>query len=343
MPSQPHRGPNHPLPVAVVGCGRMGKFHARVYSQMPQVRLIGVYDLNPEKAADVAGEYATEPFANLDELADHVSAVTIAVPTQFHVSVAHPFIKRGIACLIEKPLAKNVDEARQIVSWAKEFNTIVQVGHIERFNPAIRAMSRLEIQPRFMEVTRISPLTFRSIDVGVVFDMMIHDIDILLRLANSPVAKVDATGVSVIGEVEDVCNARLTFANGCVANLTASRLAMKTERRMRVFSPDAYVSIDYQKKYGLVARRSGNLDAIRSVVTKIRSGEIQDISELNFKDLVHIEELQIDDVEPLRAELESFVSAAANHTTPQVTAEDGLAAVETASRIVQAIPHQPLI
>ena len=334
---------NHPLPVAVVGCGRMGKFHARAYSQMPQVKLVGVYDLNPETASDVAGEYGTQPFASLDELADHVSAVTIAVPTQFHVSVAHGFIKRGIACLIEKPLAKSVEEAKQIVAWAKEFDAIVQVGHIERFNPAIRAMSRLEIKPGFIEVTRISPLTFRSIDVGVVFDMMIHDIDIVLRLANSTVSRIDATGVSVIGDVEDVCNARLTFANGCVANLTASRLALKTERRMRVFSSDAYVSIDFQKKYGLVARRSGNLDAIRGVVARIRSGEIQDISELNFKELVHVEELAIDDVEPLRAELESFVNSAMNHTPAQVTAEDGLAAVETAARIVEAIPHRPLV
>src|SRR5262249_18722754 len=156
-------------------------------------------------------------------------------------------------------------------------------------------------------------------------------------------SRIDATGVSVIGEVEDVCNARVTFANGCVANLTASRLALKTERRMRVFSSDAYVSIDYQKKYGLVARRSGNLDAIGGAVAKIRSGEIQDITELNFKDLVHIEELAIDDVEPLRAELESFVNAAVKHTRPEVTAEEGLAAVETAARIVGAIPHQPLV
>src|SRR5213076_2943171 len=145
-------------------------------------------------------------------------------------------------------------------------------------------------------------------DVGVVLDMMIHDIDIVLKLARSPVERIDAVGVSVIGGGnEDICNARLTFANGCVANITASRLALKTERKLRVFSADAYVSIDYQKKYGIMARRSGNLDAIRSAVHKIRTGEIADLSDLNYQDLVQIEELQIDDVEPLRAELESFV------------------------------------
>ena len=184
--------------------------------------------------------------------------------------------------------------------------TVVQVGHIERFNPAIRAMEKLDIRPQFIEVTRISPLTFRSLDVGVVLDMMIHDIDIVLKLARSKVAKIDAVGVSVIGEVEDICNARLTFENGCVANITASRLALKTERRLRVISPDGYVSLDYQKKYGIVARRGGNLDAIRDAVARIRSGEIDEISQLNFKDLIHIDELQIDDIEPIRAELEAL-------------------------------------
>jgi predicted dehydrogenase len=166
---------------------------------------------------------------------------------------------------------------------------------------------------------------------------MIHDIDIVLRLAGSKVAKVDAIGVSVIGEVEDICNARLTFENGCVANMTASRLALKTERRMRVFSSDAYVSLDYQKRYGLVARRGQNLEAIREAAAKIRSGQITDLSELNYADIVHIEELQIDDIEPLRAELESFVGAVRGEHPPEVTVEDGLAAVETAKRIVESI------
>jgi predicted dehydrogenase len=198
------------------------------------------------------------------------------------------------------------------------------------------------IRPGFIEVTRISPLTFRSIDVGVVLDVMIHDIDIVLKLAGSPVVRVDAVGVSVIGDVEDVCNARVEFANGCVANLTASRLAFKTERKLRVFSPDAYVSIDYQKKYGIVAQKSGNLDAIRSAVSKIRRGEIEDLSDLNYQDLVNVEELQIDDVEPLRAEQEAFVGAVTGKGPTEVSAEDGLAAVEVAERIVGAIKPEVL-
>jgi predicted dehydrogenase len=203
-------------------------------------------------------------------------------------------------------------------------------------------MDRLGIRPGFIEVMRISPMTFRSIDVGVVLDVMIHDIDIVLRLAGSPVKAVDAVGVCVIGPHEDICNARLTFENGCVANLTASRLALKTERKLRVFSPEAYVSLDYQKKYGIVVRRSGTLDSVREVVARIRAGKVTDLSELNYADLVQVEELQIDDVEPARAQLESFIAAVRGETPPVVSAEDGLAAVELATRIVESMARQEL-
>ncbi len=330
------------LPVAVVGCGRMGRLHARVYTEMPDVQLVGVYDAHHDTAKEVAEEYKCKAFANLKDLLSQVAATSVCVPTKYHGDLAGPFLKRGVACLIEKPLAKDVFDARRIVEASHEYSALVQVGHIERFNPAIRAMQRLAIQPRFIEVMRISPLTFRSIDVGVVLDMMIHDIDIVMQLANSRVAKIDAVGVSVIGEVEDICNARLTFENGCVANLTASRLSLKTERKLRVFSADAYVSLDYQKKVGVFARRSGNVDAIRDVVAKIRSGEIDDLSQLDFGELVQVEELQIDDIEPLRAELESFVDAVVNKKRPVVTAEDGLMAVEIATHIMEHVKGNKL-
>ncbi|HSI32644.1 MAG: Gfo/Idh/MocA family protein [Phycisphaerae bacterium] len=325
------------LPVGVVGCGRMGRLHARVYSQMPEVRLAGVYDANPEAAAEAAGQWGATAYTDLGEMLATVRAVTIATPTTTHLETARACLARKVACLIEKPLAKDSKEGREIVALAKASGVVVQVGHVERFNPAVRAMARLGVKPRFIEVTRVSPLTFRSIDVGVVLDMMIHDIDIVLNLAGSPVRSVEAVGVSVIGDVEDVCNARLKFANGCVANLTASRLAFKTERKLRVFSADAYVSLDYQKKYGMVAHRSGNLQAIRDAVAKIRSGEVEDLSGLNYQELVNVEELQIDDVEPLRAEQESFVKAVTGEAPSPVSAEDGLAAVEVAERIVSAI------
>jgi len=315
----------------------MGRLHARVYSEMPTVRLVAICDADTDTAAAVAEQFNCQAISSVNDLPTEVRAVSIAVPTAAHADVAEECLRKGIACLVEKPLAKDVASGRRIVECARRFNVPLQVGHIERFNPAIRAMARLNIRPRFIEVTRISPMTFRSIDVGVVLDMMIHDIDIILRLAASPVARIDAVGVSVIGSVEDICNARLSFENGCVANLTASRLAMKTERKLRVFSPDAYVSLDFQKRYGIVAGRSGNLAAIRDAVSRIRAGEIQDLSELNFKDLVQIEELQIDDIEPLRAELDSFIVAVRDGTPPQVTAEEGLAALECATKIVESI------
>jgi predicted dehydrogenase len=325
------------LRVGVIGCGRMGRLHARVYSQMPTVKVAGVFDIAPDVAAAVGDEFNLPVVKNVEQLLDGLDAVTIAVPTKFHLGIAEQCLRRQIACLIEKPLAKDVVQGKRIVELSREHRTLVQVGHIERFNPAIRAMVRLKIQPRFLEVTRISPMTFRSMDVGVVLDMMIHDIDIVLSLANSSVTKIDAVGVSVIGDVEDICNARLTFANGCVANLTASRLAMRTDRHLRVFSTDAYVSIDYQKRHGTVVRRSGNIEAIRDAVAKIKAGEVEDLSQLNYKDLVHIEELQSDDVEPLRAELDAFVESVQTGSPPVVSAEDGLHAVEVAERIVRTI------
>jgi predicted dehydrogenase len=334
---------SNPLPVAVVGCGRMGKLHARVFSQMPSVQLVGVYDASASVAAEAAQQFKTAAFESLDAVAAQARAVAIATPTIHHLAVAKPLLERGIACLIEKPLARSSDECRQIVELARRGNAVVQVGHIERFNPAVRAVQRLGIRPGFLEVTRISPLTFRSIDVGVVLDVMIHDIDIVQSLVRSEVADVQATGVSVIGggsdasPAEDVANARIRFASGAVANLTASRLAMKTERRLRVFSSDAYVSLDYQKKYGIVVKKRGNVDALRKVIAQIRSGEIDDLSQLNYQQLVQIEELTIDDVEPARAQLEAFVASVVEGQPVEVPATDGLRAVETAERIVQSI------
>ncbi len=332
---------NQPLPVAVVGAGRMGTYHARAYAENPRVKLVGVHDANFSIAEKLAGELNCETFQSLDDLASRVRAVTIATPTNFHPAAAEPLLKRGIACLIEKPLAKDVAECRRIVEWSRRHGAMVQVGHIERFNPAVRAMEKLNIQPMFIEVDRISPMTFRSIDVGVVLDMMIHDIDIVLHLARSKVKEVQAVGVSVIGAVEDICNARLTFENGCVANVTASRLALKTERKLRVFSEEAYVSLDYQKRQGVVARRGDNLAGIRGAAEMIRTGAAN-LSQLNYADLVRMEELKIDNIDPLRAQIDAFVDAVLNGTDPLVTVEDGLAAVEIATRITDSIPPRTL-
>lgn len=318
----------------------MGRLHARVYSQMPHVRLVGVYDTDEETARETARTYSTEAVSSLDALLDKVQAVTIAVPTTYHLATATPFLERGIACLIEKPIARDSTEARQILALAARYKAVVQVGHIERFNPAVRAMLDLDIRPGFMEVIRISPLSFRSIDVGVVLDMMIHDIDIVLQLTRSPIMSIDAVGVSVIGEAEDICNARLRFVNGCVANITASRLSLKTERKLRIFGTDQYVSLDYQKRYGITIRKGKNVETVRRIIQQIRRGEIEDLSDLNYTELVDVQELRIEDEEPLRAELNAFIQAVRGQIKPVVTADDGLAAVEVAERIVATMTRQ---
>jgi len=328
---------NQPTPVGLVGCGRMGRLHARVYSQMPTAKLVGVYDANYESAQSTAEQFSCTAFKTIDEMLPHVKAVTIATPTITHEALAAPFIRKGIACLIEKPLAKDVEEATRIAKLARETGTLVQVGHIERFNPIVRAMIQHNIKPGFIEVIRVSPFPFRSIDVGVVLDVMIHDIDIVLKLAGSKPKQVDAVGVSVVGDAEDVCNARVKFENGCVANFTASRLALKTERKLRAFSPDAYISLDYQKRIGTIARKSENVELIRDTVNKIRTGEIEDLSQVNFVELVSVEELKTDEIEPIRAELDSFLHAFTTGSKPEVSADDGLAAVELATQIVAAM------
>jgi predicted dehydrogenase len=328
---------NQPTPVGVVGCGRMGRLHARVYSQMPGVQLVGVYDANFESARAVAEQFSCKAFADVSEMLPLTRAVTIATPTVTHEALSTPFLKAGIACLIEKPLAKDVAEASRIAALARETGATVQVGHIERFNPIVRAINPYDIRPGFIEVIRVSPFTFRSVDVGVVLDIMIHDIDIVLKLARSKPVQVDAVGVSVVGDVEDVCNARVRFENGCVANFTASRLALKTERKLRAFSADAYISLDYQKRTGMVAKKSENVAALRDAMAKIRTGEIEDLSQLNYAELVHIEELKPDNTEPLRAELDAFLSAVINKTRPEVNADDGLAAVSLANEIVKKV------
>ncbi|MFW6060187.1 MAG: Gfo/Idh/MocA family protein [Phycisphaeraceae bacterium] len=336
----------NPVDVAVVGVGRMGRHHARIYHQLPQTRLAAVVDTDLERAREIADQYGCDACDSVDALrAKHpsVTAVSIAVPTRHHLAAARALLPHRIACLIEKPLAATTDECHQLVALAREHNATLQVGHTERFNPAVRAVAAMNITPRFLEVNRISPMTFRSLDVGVVMDMMIHDLDIVLTLADAPIARIDAAGVAVFGEKEDVANARLVFETGCVANLTASRLALKTERKLRCFSESAYVSLDYQKRDGLVIRSSDNAAALQQVRQQLAEGK--DLSELDYSSLVQVSELSMDlpdgEDDPLTAELKSFVNAAQTGSVPVVGAEAGLAAVDAAERVVAAIAaHQ---
>ncbi len=322
---------------AVVGAGKMGTIHAKVYSQLPQNQLVAIVDIDIQKAQRLAQEYNCQSATNCVDILDKVDAVTIATPTVTHLELAKIFIKNGIAVLIEKPLAANVKEGRRIVALARRSNSVAAVGHSERCNPVVQAMKRLDIEPKFIEASRISPYPFRSTDVGVVLDVMIHDIDIILSLAASKVKKVDAVGVSVIDEKEDICNARIVFENGCIANITASRLALKTERKVRVFSRQAYLSVDYLKKSGIVIKPDPNINVVKWIKEHKDTGDF-DLTSVNWPDLLHIEQLQIDDKEPVRLQQEAFLRAVADRAfAPEVSAEEGLAALECAEKILKSV------
>ncbi len=323
---------------AVVGAGKMGTIHAKVYDQLPQSRLVAIVDTDIKKAKELAKKYKCDAFADCKELLGRVDAVTISAPTVYHLELAKIFLENKIAIMIEKPLAAGVEQARQIVELAKKNNVVVAVGHSERCNPVIQAIKRLHIEPKFIEAHRISPYPFRSTDIGVVLDVMIHDIDIILSLAASKVKKVEAVGIGVIADdKEDICNARITFENGCIANVTASRLALKTERKVRVFSRQAYLSLDYFKKTGTVIQTTPNVDVVKKI-KELQAGGKLALLTTNWTDLLHIEQLQIDDKEPLRLEQEAFLKAVADKSQkPEVTAEDGLAAMECAEMILASI------
>jgi predicted dehydrogenase len=327
------------IPVAVVGTGHMGRHHVRIYDEMPETELIGIVDPNLERAQELAAKHNTQAFNSIDPLLDKVRAVTVAVPTVAHLEVCEPFLSSGAAVLVEKPIAPDSETARQLLETARQNNALLQVGHSERFNPVVRAMQRMEVEPKFIETHRISPFTFRSADIGVVMDMMIHDIDIILSMVKSKASRVEAVGVRVLARNEDVANAWVTFANGCVVNLTASRLALKTERKIRVFSEQAYLSLDYQKKSGIAIKKDANLDLLKLAKEKDAT-DLSQLAGVDFGSMVNVEPLVIDDAEPLRSQLESFIKAIDEGCRPEVSGEDGLAAVELAEQIVEAIKKQ---
>ncbi len=322
---------------AVVGAGKMGQIHAKVLSKLPQSSLVAIVDIQQDRAKKLAKEYKCTAFADAKELLGKVDAVTISAPTKSHLALAELFVSNNIPILIEKPLAASAEQGEKIVSLSQQHNTVVAVGHSERCNPVVQAMKRLKIEPKFIEAVRISPYPFRSTDIGVVLDVMIHDIDIILALAQSSVKKVEAVGVNVVADHEDICNARITFENGCIANVTASRLALKTTRKIRVFSRQAYLSLDFLKKEGIVIKTDPNKDVVNWVKEKQSQGNF-DFTGVNWPDLLHIEQLDIDDREPLRVEQEAFLNAVADkNNRPEVTAAEGLAALKCAEEILKSV------
>jgi predicted dehydrogenase len=300
------------IPVGVVGVGYAGRYHAEKYAASDKATLVGVADVDRARAEDVGGRLNTPATTDYRELFDRVRCVSIAVPTRLHYEVARDFLCAGIDVLVEKPMTATLEEGRRLVALVREKGRLLQVGHLERFNPAIRRLEGVIREPKFVECHRLAPFVERGTDVDVVMDLMIHDIDIIASLVRSEVRRVDAVGVAVLTDKPDIANARIAFANGCIANVTSSRVSMKRERKIRFFQMDAYISIDYDQRRAQIYRKpekgGGWLD-IRGETVEIRDGDA------------------------LADEIDSFLVSVRTRETPLVSGEEGLRALEIASMI----------
>jgi predicted dehydrogenase len=321
--------------VGVVGIGHLGQHHARIYRSLPGVTLEGVADTDPKRRFEVGTRLGVRAYEDWRALLDKVDAISVVVPTTAHREIALPFIEAGKHVLVEKPIAATVEDARALVDAARARKVVLQVGHIERFNPAIRAAERFIEDPRYVVADRIAPPTFRSKDIGVVLDLMVHDLDILLEFVKDPVARLEALGIPVLSRSEDMADARITFAQGCVADLRSSRISMKKMRKIRFFQRTAYVSIDYDQRRVSVFRRSKAVEDELIDPTALDPKEMgTDMQAFVFANLIDMEEFAMDQGEDaLTVELSSFVGACRGEHAPVVPGEHGLRAVEVALRI----------
>jgi len=302
---------NRKIRTAVVGVGYLGGFHAEKYAVLPNAELVAVVDLDLERAESLATRLGARAFACHREILGMVDAVSIAVPTQAHYQVAREFLERGVHVLLEKPMTTTLEEADELLRISRERGALLQVGHLERFNPVLLALDGVLADPRFIESVRIAPFKPRGTDVNVVLDLMIHDIDIIQNIVRSPIKRIDSIGAPVFTDEEDIANARIQFENGCVANVTASRISLKSERRMRIFQSDAYITLDFQNKKVAVFRK-GDGEMFPGVPN------------------VTIDQKELAQGDVLMAEIESFLEVIAGNGRPVVTGEDGRRALETA-------------
>ncbi len=312
-----------PVGLGVVGVGSLGFHHARLLRELPESRLAGIYDIDPVRAAFVASELDTKAYASLEQLLEDVDAVTVAVPTSAHFEVARTALEHDCDLLIEKPITSTTSEADRLIDLAAERNCLIQVGHIERFNGAVRACEPYLDRPLFVESHRLAPFVPRGTDVPVVLDLMIHDIDLILSLVRGSVSDVRAVGVSVLSGNVDIANARLEFDGGAVANITASRVSVQRQRKIRFFQPSGYVSLDLGKGTGEFYRR--------------KEGEAIPDGPLNLGQFVEHVSLRGDGAEPLRLELEAFTRAVRKEAPVHVSAEEGRMALSVALDIVERI------
>lgn len=295
----------------VVGVGSLGQHHARIYAALEDVEFVGIVEANVDRAREISARHGCKVFSDVESLGAACDAVSIVVPTDRHKDVALPLLAHGCHLLIEKPICASLGEAEEVVAAAKAAGAVVQVGHIEHFNPVMSYLETHVDRPRFITADRLAPFTPRGTEVGVVLDLMIHDIGVVLELVKSPLERVEAVGVNVLSETEDIANARLTFANGCVANLNTSRVSLKKVREIRVFQPAAYLSLNFMEQSGhLVRKRGTTLDK---------------------------EDIPIERDEPLKLELSAFVGCVRERSDPKVGAELGKSALEVAVQVTELI------
>ncbi|MGP0064567.1 MAG: Gfo/Idh/MocA family oxidoreductase [Isosphaeraceae bacterium] len=327
----------NPLRVGVVGVGHLGQHHARILATLPGVELVGVADADPDRAAAIAAKCETAAVRDYRQLLDAVDAVTVAVPTVMHREVAGAFLARGIATMVEKPMAGTLAEAEQLATLARVNRAVLQVGHIERFNPALTALNQLPIRPKYITAERLSTYTFRSTDIGVVFDLMIHDLDLLLSMIAAPVRSVAAVGLSLFGEHEDVANARIEFEDGSVANVTASRASYTPLRKMRIWGAEGYASLDFAARRATLIRPSEQLRRGRLDLDGVDLSKPSSIKDHLFGKVLRVDEVACESVEPLALELQDFVAAARGEVRPRVGGEDALRAIRLADQVLRSL------
>ena len=329
--------------VAVLGVGGLGQHHARIYTEMEQagdVEFVGLYDPNLERAREIAEKNGVRALESMEAALEQADGVSIVTPTVTHHELASKFLKAGCHVLVEKPITDEADQAAELVQLAQENDRVLQVGHVERFNPVFDYLQSVAKEPRFIETHRLSPYPARSMDIGVVLDLMIHDLDIVLAFVDSPVKEVDGVGVPVLSASEDIANARLKFENGCVANLTVSRVSPERMRKIRVFSggeTTSYVSLDYQKQEGYIYRIAADGAEESSLWQKLlHAKDSAIVSEFGGKKVVR-EPVPIAKDEPLKLELQHFVECVRERQTPKVSGEAGRQALEVALEITRQI------
>ncbi|MEZ6048546.1 MAG: Gfo/Idh/MocA family oxidoreductase, partial [Planctomycetaceae bacterium] len=331
------------LRLGVVGVGALGRHHARILSEMDGVDLVGVAEVNPEQGQSIAAAHNTTWYESPEELLELVDAASIVVPSVFHLDVAELFIRRGIPVMVEKPLAATYDEANRIVELADEFGTLVQVGHIERFNPAFQKIAQSCNTPKYIKCERLAPFTFRSTDIGVVHDLMIHDIDLALALNDSPVVKVEAFGASVVSAHEDCAQARVYFENGCIADLSASRIHPEAKRTLHCWGYEGSFSADLNTREVSIFKPGDTLKHGPSLPERAKrpGSDIEKMKQEIFGKQIEVEEQVVPKIDALTAELQNFVDSIQAGTQPLVDARAGLAAMDVAEMVLQSLnSHQ---